>query len=179
MLLFSVMENNNQFTYNIIDNFLEQDFFNFLKDTITDQDFPWRRRPRMTVGPGSEVDNGYFTYNFFNDFKSSSELYDPLIIPIMKQLNAKALIQARANLMLKELFINHASNYHTDNLTGNFTAILNLTNCDGGTHLMGDNKEIFVKSQENRILIFNPKILHRSVRNNNSMVRYYINLNYY
>tara|TARA_R100001244_G_C5154388_1_gene130179 strand:+ start:701 stop:1231 length:531 start_codon:yes stop_codon:yes gene_type:complete len=169
----------NQFTYHIINNFLEKEFFDFLKNTITYQDFPWRRRPRMTQGHGSESDKGYLTYNFFNDFKTSSELYEQLIIPIMKKLNAKALIEARANLMIRELFISNASNYHTDGTTGNYTAILNLTNCDGGTHLMVDNKELFIQSKENSILIFNPKILHRSVRNNNSEVRYCINLNYY
>jgi hypothetical protein len=165
--------------YKIIDNFLEKDFFQKVKNTISNEDFPWRRRARMTTGKGEESDHGYFTYCFYNYLKDQSDLYENIIIPILNKLEAKAVIQARANMNIKQLFLSDASNYHTDTFTKNKTAILNLTSCDGGTHLMHENNEIFIESVENRMLVFDANILHRSVKHNNCDVRYYINLNYF
>jgi len=166
-------------SYQIIDNFLEKEFFQKIKNTISNEDFPWRRRSRMTTGKGEECDHGYFTYCFYNYLKDQSDLYEKIIIPILNKLEAKAVIQARANMNIKQLFLSDFSNYHTDTFTNNKTAILNLTTCDGGTHLMIENKEIFIESVENRMIIFDANILHRSVKHNNCDVRYYINLNYF
>ena len=89
--------------------FLTTDFFEKIKNIITNKDFPWRRRERMT----SNVNNTmYFTYGFYNNMTSRSELYEPYIIPILKKLQAEAPIQVRANLSISELF--KISQWHRD-----------------------------------------------------------------
>ena len=61
----------------------------------------------------------------------------------------------------------------------NFTAILYLNNCDGGTELKIEDKIKFIQSEENKILIFNSKIIHRSVSSNKNDRKYILNFNYF
>jgi hypothetical protein len=172
------MKKKDKFTYKVIDDFLDKNFFNYVKETITYFDFPWRRRESTSL-PKKHHDGGYFSYGFFNNFIINSEYHETIIIPILNKLNAKALVAARANFYLHRLFLKKELEYHIDTSFTPYTAILNLTTCDGGTELMVDNKEIFIESKENRIVIFQGQIKHRGIRSSNSDVRYIINLNYF
>jgi len=93
----------------VIENFLEKNEYLRLKELIFNIDFPWRIRNNMT-----EIDKAYyFTYNFFYNYVSQSEHFENYIIPIMRKLNAKAIVQVRANLILNKLF--EKSGFHIDN----------------------------------------------------------------
>tara|TARA_R110000796_G_scaffold3249_1_gene12695 strand:+ start:206 stop:712 length:507 start_codon:yes stop_codon:yes gene_type:complete len=156
-------------------NFLEKQFFLSLKSLITDIDFPWRFRPRMTNSDSNE--NFYFTYSFFNELKINSTYYDNFIIPILNQLNCIAPIQIRANLNIKKK--GAKSGWHIDYPTKSKTAILYLNNCDGGTELQLKGKNKFIKSEENKIVIFDASIKHRGIVQTDTQTRYFLNLNYF
>jgi len=154
-------------------NFLPTDQFNELKDLICDIDFPWRIRERMT-----DTDkNVYFTYSFYNENKVTSELYNHYIIPILKKLDCKAVVQIRANMVLNNLF--KKSGWHTDYHFNCNTAILYLNNCNGGTELKVKNKIKFIKAEENKLLLFNSNTLHRACTSTDVEKRYIINFNYF
>jgi hypothetical protein len=159
----------------VIENFLEKKEYLRLKELIFNIDFPWRIRNNMVNNDKTY----YFTYNFFNNFICQSEHFENYIIPIMRKLNAKAIVQVRANLILNKLF--EKSDLHIDN-TNDFnckTAILNFTTCDGGTELLIKDELKFVKSEENKIVIFNSNIQHRTVPSKTTSARIILNMNYF
>tara|TARA_R110000787_G_C13429912_1_gene445500 strand:- start:1807 stop:2286 length:480 start_codon:yes stop_codon:yes gene_type:complete len=157
----------------VIKNFLPENQFKEIKDTILNNDFPWRIRNSMT-----DTDkNIYFTHSFFNDHVITSELYQPQIFPILKKLNSLAPIQIRANLILNKLF--NKSGWHIDYNYDSTTAILYLNTCDGGTEFKIHDKIKFVYSEENKIVIFPAKTQHRGVTSTDSERRYVVNFNYF
>ena len=161
-------------SYLIHKHFLATDFFEEIKNFIMDEEFPWRRRDHMTVGSN---DSMYFTYGFFNNMCSLSELYVPYMIPILKKLHAEAPIQVRANMSISALF--KTSGWHRDYDFKCKTAILYLNDCDGGTELKIDNKITFIKADANKMLVFDTPILHRAITSKKEPIRYIINFNYF
>jgi len=162
-------------SYKTINNFLDKNHFNTLKNLIFDLDFPWRRRDRMTLDTSNKM---YFTHCFYNNTAPRSEFYEPYITPILKKLEAGAPLQIRANMFISALF--KKSEFHRDyEDTNSKTAILYLNDCDGGTEIKINNKNKFIQAKENKILIFNTSVLHRAVSSIVTPIRYIINLNYY
>ena len=166
-----------KFEYKIIDNFLDKEFFLRLKKQIEYEDFPWRRRIECTRD--SKNDKGYFTHSIFNEFKINSPMYENTLIPILYKLKARSIINASVHMFLTEFFLKKSTVYHQDWPYNSTTAILNLTNCDGGTQLKIKDKEIVVESKENRIVIFNTQIKHRTIKNTTAGARYILNMNYF
>ena len=128
--------------YTVVDNFLEKTEYEKLKSLILSSEFPWRKRNHLT-GDSKEDNIGYFTYNFFNNFNVRSPEFETHIIPILKKLKAFSVIEARANLFIKEFWLNCKPSYHLDykHILYNKTSILNLTSCDGGTLLKIEDKD--------------------------------------
>jgi hypothetical protein len=154
-------------------NFLPKENFIQLYQLITDNDFPWRIRNRMTP----DDNNFYFTYNFYNNFYHSSEHYFNHIIPILNQLNCKAPIQIRSNMVINKLF--EKSGWHTDYSYDSTTAILYLNTCNGGTEFKINNEIKFINAEENKIVIFPSSTEHRGCTSKDSDRRYIINFNYF
>lgn len=161
---------------NIYKNFLDQNFFLDLKNTITNEDFPWRFRKKLTIGNKTN-ETFYFTFSFFNELNVNSDLYYKFIIPILKQLNCLAPIQIRANLNLSKN--NTSSDWHIDYPVLCKTAILYLNNCNGKTELQLKDKIKTIESEENKIVIFDSNIKHRGVIQTDTQTRYLINFNYF
>ena len=154
-------------------NFLPTDQFNELKNLVCDIDFPWRIRLKMA----NTDKHIYFTHSFYNENKITSELYYHYIIPILKKLDCKAVVQVRANMVLNNLF--KKSGWHEDFPFSCNTAILYLNNCNGGTELKVENKIKFIKAEENKLLLFNSNTLHRACTSTDVEKRYIINFNYF
>ena len=154
-------------------NFLSVDLFKKVQSLIMDQDFPWRRRDRMT----KDDDKMYFNHCFYNHMLPLSDLYPLYIIPILKKLHAEAPLQIRANMLVSGLF--KTSRWHVDYEFKCKTAILYLNDCDGGTELKINNKIIFIKADANKMLVFDTPILHRAITSKEEPIRYIINFNYF
>jgi len=159
--------------YKTIKNFLSTDSFEEIKNTITNQDFPWRRRDHMA----GENDKMYFTYNFYNGMEVSSGLYKPHILPILQKLEAVAPIEVRANMSISELY--EVSGWHRDYKLKCKSSILYLNSCDGGTELKINDETVFIKSEANKMLIFDADVLHRGITSKKEPIRYIINFNYF
>lgn len=177
--------------FRVHENFLDTEFFENIKNTITDLNFPWRRRDSMTSGILSSDpivknafssindvnDSLFFFYSFYNKMEILSDLYKPYIIPILEKLEAEAPIQVRANMSISELY-KHC-HWHCDYDFKCKTAILYLNDCDGGTELNINDEIIFIKADANKMLIFDSDILHRGTTSREQPVRYIINFNYF
>ena len=161
----------------IINNFLDKDFFERLKTLIIKSEFSWFKRETMVAGSTNNL--GYFTHSFHNNHRVTSERYYEYILPILNKLNSKATITARANLTPSVFYKENSCAFHTDQKFNCKTAILYLNTCDGGTEFKIEDKIKFVKSEENKIVIFDTNIEHRGTKSNDADFRYLINFNYF
>ena len=161
----------------IIENFLEDNFFEDLRKLIIESEFSWFKRDHMVSDNDKTL--GYFSHSFFNEYGVNCKYYDQFIVPILKKLNAHAVIQVRANLSPSCFYQGNKSEFHTDSKHPSKTAILYLNTCDGGTELKVDNEIQLVKAEKNKILIFDTNIEHRGTPSKNVDFRYIINFNYY
>tara|TARA_Y100000004_G_C8930702_1_gene419792 strand:+ start:550 stop:1050 length:501 start_codon:yes stop_codon:yes gene_type:complete len=161
----------------ITKNFLDKNFFQDLQKLITKSEFAWFQRKTMVRGTTNNL--GYFTHSFYNNNRINCDTYFKYIIPILEKLNSKAVIEVRANLTPSVFFKDKNCDFHTDNSFNCKTAILYLNTCDGGTEFKIDNKTKFIKSEENKIVIFDSNIEHRATTSHNADFRYILNFNYF
>jgi hypothetical protein len=162
---------------NSINNFLDAAFFNDLKTFIMESEFSWFQRKTMVTGTTDNL--GYFTHSFYNNNQINCDAYFKYIIPILKKLNSKAVVEVRANLAPSCFLKKDACAFHTDNSYKCKTAILYLNTCDGGTEFKINDEIKFIKSEENKIVIFNSNIEHRATKSKNVDFRYILNFNYF
>ena len=155
-----------------IDNFLDKDHLKKIQNIIFDCEFPWRTRQGTTP----DKKDHYFTHCFFNYHLQQSDFFNSLIIPILEKLEVNALIQARSNMFLSDLFTK--SGWHIDYDFKCKTSILYLNSCDGGTDFKIKGKTKFIQSKENRLVTFS-NIEHRAITSTDSSARFIINLNYF
>jgi hypothetical protein len=164
-----------------ISNFLDKESFKELQNLITGEDFPWFQRKKMVST--STNDMGYFTHSFYNNNQiNSNHYYYQYIKPILSQLDCKAVIQVRANLIPSAFYKEDSCAFHKDYEYESTTAILYLNTCDGGTEFQLTKKKIqfaFVEAEENKIAIFDADTQHRGTKSYNSDFRYILNFNYF
>jgi len=162
----------------IIKNFLEYDFFIRLKKLVMESEFSWFQRKNMDY-EGDGDDMGYFTHSFFTNNMINCNHYNHYITPILHKLKAKAPIQVRANLVPSSFYGKKGAAFHIDQEYKCKNAILYLNSCNGGTEFKIKDKIKLVKSEENKVVIFNSNTYHRGVKSTNADFRYLINFNYF
>ena len=172
----------NSVAYNLIDNFLPQEQFEEVRDSIMYHfDFPWYIHKRVnTVGKNctEEYWNWYATHTFYrNDYATSQQchrIYD-IFIPRFIEMNIyHSLLRIKGNFYPHtETLKEHAG--HRDYLYSNTGALYSLNTCDGYTKLCDGTK---IPSVANRILIFDSSIIHNSTTTTNAAGRFNINFNF-
>jgi hypothetical protein len=80
-------------------------------------------------------------------------------------------------MFLNKIF--NKSGWHSDYNLNNTTAILYLNTCNGGTELKIKKEIKFIKAEENKLLIFPSKTIHRASTSSDTDIRYILNLNYF
>jgi hypothetical protein len=159
--------------YEVVDNFLDKDTFNEIKSSILDNvNFPWYFC--NGVSGKKDVDKDSYLFHLVYDEKINSSLYDNLI-PILEKIEFKQLIRIKVNLYLRtEKIIKH--NNHVDYTFKHSGCIFYLNTNNGKTIL---NNDIEIDSIENRILFFDPTIIHCSTTCTDYLYRSNINFNYF
>lgn len=155
----------------IIDNFLEQVDFNFIKNYIINTTFPFYYQHFLT-DEKEENNECSFTHVVYKNFMPHSDLFDH-IQPIIKLINPKALIRIKINCYPKTSKIVYHKP-HKDFDFDNKALILYLNNNDGYT-IVGEQK---VESIENRALIFNGNQTHFSSSCTDAKARFNMAINY-
>jgi hypothetical protein len=164
-----------QSKYEVIDNFLDKEYFDTIKNALTSDDMNWFYRDNLT----SDDENGmcYFTHNFFSKNTISSPYFN-LLEPLLDKLKISSLLQVRANMTISKKDT-YESSWHVDFPDGpSRTAILYLTTCNAKTLIDVEKEIIKIDSVENRILIFDTDISHKMVSATDAKRRIIINLNY-
>jgi hypothetical protein len=156
----------------VYNNFLNKKEFIKFKSVILSSNFPW-----YLNNVTKKTKNKYFqmTHTFSNEKEINSSFFNE-ILPILRNLKCKTLLSSKINLLHKtEKIIEH--DFHTDykdnkNLK---TAVYYINTNNGYTKFV--NKK--VKSEENKIVIFNSNTLHTGTSCTNKKYRICLNINYY
>ena len=156
----------------IIDNFLDPYYFRSLQKSIVGKSFPWYYAPNGISGT-KKNDGTYFTHMFY--FNKPLSDYSILLTPLIQKIpyDPNKLNRIKANLYPQsQRRIYHG--WHDDYETPHEGCIFYLNTNNGYT--IFKNKKI--KSVENRLLLFDPSVLHRSTTCTDAQSRININFNY-
>lgn len=158
----------------VIDNFLEESYFNKLAELLNSEEISWYTTKDIT-GRGQTFGNLYYqTHMFYIDHEIMSSFFNELR-PLYGRLDVKSLIRVKANLFpAKEKLSEHG--WHTDYEYYNKTALLYINTTDGYTKFEDGTK---VDSIKNRVLIFDSNTPHLSTNCTNDWSRLNININYF
>jgi hypothetical protein len=162
-------------TIEIIDNFLSQEDYLIIKNSLTCFNFPWYYSDWVSSQSAKNNNEFYFEHFFFSDFNIQSENFN-IIRPILKKLEVKSLIRAKANLYPKLENNLIRNSFHRDQNYSHRGAVYYVNTNDGYT---GFEDGTIVESVENRIMIFDSSIPHYSTHCTNQKVRLTININYF
>ena len=170
--------------YKIIDNALNINDFDILKDFVLGDKFCWYFEKDVVnkswaIEPLTE---GQMNWNFFwfhsifseNMVVTSPDIWNA-IQPILSVLKPKSLIRAKANSYPKTPRIVHHQD-HTD-LPYEHTGALFYLNTNDGLTILEDGTEI--KSIENRILLHDASKPHHSTTCTDASRRVNLNFNYF
>jgi len=157
----------------IKDNFLPKNSFNKLKNFLLSSDFPWYYNPKLNTNDPTEHRQIYFTHLVYNK-KINSDYYTEFLDCIDKlKIKKDKLMRIKVNCYPKTNIIEeHVP--HVDYKFKHKGALLSINTCDGYTGILGRK----ISSIENRVLLFDPSVLHFSTNCTNAGARINININY-
>lgn len=160
-----------QNSFEVVDNFLNQQDFLKIKKLLLSDDFPWYFIPYVSHKDSN--DGSYFAHKFFEGIAISN--FISLLCPLIDKINPKALIRIKGNLYPGEKELKeHTPHADYDYLHKGL--IFSINTCDGFTRLKCGTK---IPSVENRALFFNASELHNSSTCTTSNARVNINFNYF
>jgi hypothetical protein len=156
----------------IIKNFIEdKNKFQQIQNFLTSSHFPWFFQ--NNVASLEDTNGFYFTHNLFINNKST-EYFNSLATPILGRLKFDHLIRVRANCYVNNGKI-EKHQFHVDGPEKHKVAIFGINSCNGFTEFENGDKCI---SEENKIIIFDGKVKHRSCTQTDQKIRVNININF-
>ena len=159
--------------YQEINNFLPLEEFLKIKKFFTESKMPWYYNKHQTDGN----DSSFFSHRLY--YNNEVTTYDYIwenIIPILNKINPSKLIRVKANLMINKGAAEYCD-YHVDHKDEHMVGVYYITTSNGFTSLGKDDK-IRVKCEENKLLVFDGKILHSVVSQTDEDQRIVININF-
>ena len=157
----------------IIDNFLDPYNFKSIRKTMLNIGFPWHTSVGGSVSGMKNNEGIYFTHLFY--YETDSSLFLELLQPLLQKIpyDVNRLRRIKGNLYpstQRKIF----HSWHTDYKESHQGCIFYINTNNGYT--IFKNKK--VKSVENRLLLFDPSVLHRSTTCTDASSRININFNY-
>jgi hypothetical protein len=169
----------------IKDNFLPRSFFHHLRKHLTSREVQWIFCRNATGGEGDDphpnyLDDYYFSHTAYLN-TNNTPIISPnfnIVQPILYFIEDKFKFEIKNLLRINFTLItqrkeNITTQYHIDTDVPHYVAILYLNTCNGPT-LIEDKQIDFI---ENRMVLFNGKIQHAAMMQNDSMYRMNIVMN--
>lgn len=165
----------------IIDNYLNDEEFNFVYNTINDKQFLWEWRKVANSNSKNYGEDFQFMHFFIEYGKpfyiNASQI--PTIITqkyAVKQNKSFDINRAKANLFIKTSEVPKQLGFHKDitNSDNYLTIIFYLEDSDGYTEFKNGNK---IDSVKNRAAIFPAHEEHQTVTQTSTLFRTNINVN--
>ena len=162
--------------YKIVDNALDLNNFENLKNHITSKNFPWFFNDYVAYFEDSDLNEFYYTHIVYSNhqIQTTNETMN-LINPLLELINPKALLRIKINAYPNvNKFVCHQK--HIDFTFDHNGALFSLNTCNGYTEL---EEGVKVNSVENRLLLFDSGKSHNSTNCTDQKIRYNININYF
>jgi hypothetical protein len=156
----------------IIDNFLDPTYFDFLQAKMTNLSFPWYYVDY--VADKYDTQYSYFFHTVYENYAINSSLYQDLAM-IIEKLNPKALIRIRANLYMNVGALVQSA-MHKDQPFEHEGALLYMNTTNGPTILKDGTK---IECVANRLVKFNTFEDHAASFCTNQKYKMVINFNYF
>jgi len=155
----------------IIDNFLDYNDFDIIKDRILGNNFPWYfLNFKVFEGDG----NCQHMHILYEDNKINSDYFE-LFKPFLKMLNINSLVKMKLNMTLRDKTLKPYE-FHTDVNFDCNTSIFYF-NTNNGKTIFDNGKK--VKSLENRLVSFPSKLKHTGTSTTDKPYRIVLNINYF
>ena len=158
--------------FKVVDNFLDKDYFNQIKNFILSEEFPWYYNDRIS-NKNDPKDFYYFTHIFYIENSANSSGYD-MWKNFLKKIDCKALIRIKAN-MYNNVNKKRKNKLHIDYPYSHKGCLFYLNSNNGETYFK--NKKVIPK--ENRVVFFDPSEPHSSSLCTDEKRRITINFNYF
>lgn len=152
--------------YKIFDNFLSEEEFLKIKNSILNSEFSWNLTPNVSnIQENLKITSSYYFTHLFDSY----EIFDVLL----KKLSPSKVIRIKANLYPSTEKVERHNN-HIDYDYENIGAIYYL-NTNNGLTILEDKVE--VESVRNRLLLFDGSKLHCSTTCSDDKCRVNVNMN--
>lgn len=164
----------------IIDNLLPPETFLNIKKVMSGGEFPWFFSEYVTEKNERLIDSDYsndffyFAHLFYIDYKVNSPFYD-FILPVVEKINPKSLIRIKGNLYPK--FFCETKNYNHVDYDFKHRGAIFYINTNSGQTVLEDKH--YIDAVENRLLLFDSSLPHRSSFPTDEKVRININFNFF
>lgn len=158
----------------VIDNFLNDDLFKKINETLYSDIFPWYySKYKVYEKNNCIIHDAQLTHMFYYDHTIKSSFFQ-ILLPILQKIDCKSIVKIKSNLTFAtEKNIEHE--LHTDVNFPCKTGVYYVNSNDGYT-LIGNNK---IESVKNRMVIFNSELPHAGTSCTNEKTRCVINFNYF
>ncbi len=152
--------------YKIFDNFLSEEEFLKIKNSILNSEFSWNLTPNVSnIQENLKITSSYYFTHLFDSY----EIFDVLL----KKLSPSKVIRIKANLYPSTEKVERHNN-HIDYDYENIGAIYYL-NTNNGLTILEDKVE--VESVRNRLILFDGSKLHCSTTCSDDKCRVNVNMN--
>lgn len=161
----------------VIDDCLNADAFENIKNTLMGANFPWYYNAFKVEKEDSldSLHNYQFTHMFYKSFAPASQ-HISLLDPLLVALNPAAIVRIKSNLTPRtEEIVEYRLHIDEPGFNGT-TAIYYVNNNNGYTRFSDGT---IVESKENRLVTFDSNIYHTGTTCTDQKVRCVINFNYY
>lgn len=152
--------------YKIFDNFLSEEEYLKIKNSILNSEFSWNLTPNVSnIQENLKITSSYYFTHLFDSY----EIFDVLL----KKLSPSKVIRIKANLYPSTEKVERHNN-HIDYDYENIGAIYYL-NTNNGLTILEDKVE--VESVRNRLILFDGSKLHCSTTCSDDKCRVNVNMN--
>lgn len=152
--------------HKIFDNFLSEEEFLKIKNSILNSEFSWNLTPNVSnIQENLKITSSYYFTHLFDSY----EIFDVLL----KKLSPSKVIRIKANLYPSTEKVERHNN-HIDYDYENIGAIYYL-NTNNGLTILEDKVE--VESVRNRLILFDGSKLHCSTTCSDDKCRVNVNMN--
>ena len=166
----------------IIDNFLSEEDFNQIFNSVNSSTWPWRFSEGVSDSSENNVPNVfqlvYLFYDRWGQYQSGIDYIEPLI----NEINPLAFLRIKANLLVgseKKLTFNYhvdVNNPETGNRLSNCRTSIYYLNTNNGKTIFENGEQI--DSVANRFISFPSYMMHTGTTCTDQKKRLIINLNY-
>lgn len=158
--------------HKVVNNLLDQDYFNEIKNTILGDRFPWYFTDKITDINDTD-DKFYYTHKFYDNHEINSSWFE-LLGGVLDAIDCKSILRIKASSYVRNS-TGGANKPHTDYDFPHKGCLLYLNENNGLTYF----KDGTVKPEENRAALFDPSIEHSSSFCTDKKRRVILNINYF